>query len=60
MKDKFLDYLQNIKKYSDNTIINYEIDIDRYINYLKINKIDIFKIEYKDVLDYISYLKKKS
>ena len=21
MKDKFLDYLQNIKKYSDNTII---------------------------------------
>lgn len=58
MKDKFLDYLQNIKKYSDNTIINYEIDIDRYINYLKLNKIDIFKIEYKDVLDYISYLKK--
>ena len=32
MKEKFLDYLQNIKKYSDNTIINYEIDIDRYIN----------------------------
>ena len=58
MKDEFLDYLQNIKKYSDNTIINYEIDIDRYINYLKLNKIDIFKIEYKDVLDYISYLKK--
>ena len=58
MKDEFLDYLQNIKKYSYNTIINYEIDIDRYINYLKLNKIDIFKIEYKDVLDYISYLKK--
>lgn len=58
MKEKFLDYLQNIKKYSDNTIINYEIDIDRYINYLKLNKINIFKIEYKDVLDYISYLKK--
>lgn len=58
MKEKFLDYLQNIKKYSDNTIINYEIDIDKYINYLKLNKIDIFKIEYKNVLDYISYLKK--
>ena len=58
MKDEFLDYLQNIKKYSDNTIINYEIDIDRYINYLKLNKIDIFKVKYKDVLDYISYLKK--
>lgn len=58
MKEKFLDYLQNIKKYSNNTIINYEIDIDRYINYLKLNKIDIFKIEYKNVLDYISYLKK--
>ena len=34
MKDKFLDYLQNIKKYSDNTIINYEIDIDRYEKFL--------------------------
>lgn len=57
MKDKFLDYLQNIKKYSDNTIINYEIDIDRYEKFLKINNKKINNIKYKDVLDFISYIK---
>lgn len=59
MKDKFLDYLQNIKKYSDNTIINYEIDIDRYEKFLKINNRKINNIKYKDVLDFISYIKDK-
>ena len=59
MKDKFLDYLQNIKKYSDNTIINYEIDIDRYESFLKKNKKKINNIKYKDVLDFISYSKDK-
>lgn len=57
MKDKFLDYLQNIKKYSDNTIINYEIDIDRYEKFLKINNKKKNNIKYKDVLDFISYIK---
>lgn len=57
MKDKFLDYLQNIKKYSDNTIINYEIDIDMYEKFLKINNKKINNIFYKDVLDFISYIK---
>ncbi len=57
MKDKFLDYLQNIKKYSDNTIINYEIDIDRYESFLKKNNKKINNIKYKDVLDFISYIK---
>ncbi len=57
MKDKFLDYLQNIKKYSDNTIINYEIDIDRYEKFIKKNNKKINNIKYKDVLDFISYIK---
>lgn len=57
MKDKFLDYLQNIKKYSDNTVINYEIDIDRYESFLKKNNKKINNIKYKDVLDFISYIK---
>ncbi len=59
MKDEFLDYLQNIKKYSENTIINYELDLEKYEVFLKNNKKNIFKIEYKDVLDFISYLKKE-
>lgn len=59
MKDEFLDYLQNIKKYSENTIINYELDLEKYEAFLKNNKKNMFKIEYKDILDFISYLKKE-
>lgn len=57
MKDKFLNYLCNIRKYSNNTIINYEIDIDRYEKFLKTKHKNIDSIEYKDVLDFISYIK---
>ena len=57
MKDKFLNYLCNIRKYSNNTIINYKIDIDRYEKFLKTKHKNIDSIEYKDVLDFISYIK---
>ena len=55
--DEFLIYLEKEKKYSDNTIINYRIDLDNYFNFLKDNKIDYKKIEYKNALDYLSYMK---
>ena len=57
MKDSFLEYLDKIKNYSDNTIINYDEDLDKYLGYLEENKIDLKDIEYKDILDYIAYLK---
>lgn len=57
MKDSFLEYLSSIKKYSDNTVLNYELDIDKYEFFLKTKKLGVKNIEYKDILDYISYLK---
>ena len=55
MKEEFLNYLFHIKKYSDNTIIGYEEDITKLEEYIFIKKLK--KIEYKDVLDFIAYLK---
>ena len=55
IKNEYLDYLKNIKNYSDYTIINYSEDLDNYYSFMG-NK-DIKKIEYKDILDFISYLK---
>lgn len=57
LKDEFLVYLENIKKYSDNTIINYGLDLDKFEEYLKVKCINIKNIEYKTILDYINYLK---
>jgi len=57
MKKNFLDYLKNIRKYSSHTIINYEIDINLYEEFLKIKKLTYKNIEYKDVLEFINYLK---
>lgn len=57
MKNEFLYYLKNIRKYSDHTIINYELDISLFEDFLKIKKITIKNIEYKEVLEFINYLK---
>ena len=57
MKEEFLEYIKNIKNYSDFTVINYKEDLDKYCDYLKNNMIDLKNIEYKDILNYISYLK---
>ena len=57
MKEEFLNYLSNIKRYSDYTIINYEEDIDKLELYLNKNNKGIKDIDYKDVLDFIASLK---
>lgn len=57
LKDEFLVYLENIKKYSNNTIINYDLDLEKFESFINMKKISIKSIEYKDILDFISYLK---
>ena len=59
MEKKFLDYLSNIKKYSDNTILNYNLDLISFNEYLKLKSKKINTIEYKDILDFINYLKEE-
>ena len=55
-KDEFLNYLENIKKYSDNTITNYKLDLDKYNYYLNLKHKNFNNMEYRDILDFINYL----
>jgi len=52
----FLVYLENIKKYSNNTVINYENDLNMFEDYLKFKHKKFNNLEYRDVLDFINYL----
>lgn len=61
MKDiiyEFLDYVATEKKYSDYTETNYEIDLNKYEEYLNQKKINYQNIKYQDVSDFIINLKK--
>lgn len=57
LKDEFLVYLESIRKYSNNTIINYSLDLDRFEEYLGKKRINIKCVQYENILDYIAYLK---
>ena len=59
MKDiinEFLDFLTEEKKYSDYTETNYELDLNKYEQFL--NGKDYKKIKYQDINEYVIYLKK--
>ena len=61
MKDtinEFLDYISYEKKYSDKTELNYEIDLYRFDEYLKMNHKNYLKIKYEDVSNFIITLQK--
>ena len=60
MKDKeyFLDYLKYNKNYSDKTIINYELDLDDYFNYLKVENLNYKEVEYEDLMGLFDHFDK--
>ncbi|MDD2409164.1 MAG: tyrosine recombinase [Bacilli bacterium] len=61
MKDiihEFLNYIALERKYSDNTEINYEIDLFKYDDYLNKEKKNYLIINYQDISKYIVYLRK--
>ncbi len=61
MKDiinEFLDYITYEKKYSNNTEVNYEIDLYRFEEFLRINHKNYLKIKYEDVSNFIISLQK--
>ena len=62
MKDmiyEFLDYIILERKYSDNTELNYEKDLFKFETYLNDIKLDYLKVKYKDISNYLIYLRKK-
>jgi len=55
---KFIDYIENQKNYSKNTVKSYKEDLDQFYRFLKEEKIDDFgKVEYDNLLKFIGKLK---
>lgn len=55
---EFMNYLKIDKKYSDNTINSYEIDLKDYQRFMEdMLKKDIYEIERKDIKLYLKFLK---
>ena len=54
---KFLDYLSNIRNYSNYTVTNYEEDLKKYKEYLERENLNYLDIEYSDIRLYLMYLK---
>ena len=53
----FLEFLQNEKKLSDNTLQSYKRDLKQYQNYLEENGINYAKVSKEDIKAYLNYLK---
>ena len=61
--EKFLNYLKVEKNYSDHTIINYRVDLEDFLNFIKSNfkeNIDIKDIDYFLLRKFLGYLTEKN
>ena len=52
----FLEFLQNDKKLSDNTLQSYKRDINQYESYVEEKQINYTKVDEKSVKEYLEYL----
>ena len=52
----FLDFIENDKKVSQNTLQSYRRDIMQYSTYVEDNKINYLKIDEKGIRDYLKYM----
>lgn len=52
----FLEFLQNDKKLSDNTLQSYRRDINQYQKYMEENQLNYAKADEKVIKDYLAYL----
>ena len=53
---QFLDFLQNEKKLSNNTLQSYNRDINQYKEYLEKNNINYLKVDNEQINTYMKYL----
>ncbi len=54
--NKYLDYIKDVRNYSENTIIGYETELKKFENYLKKTNIDYKKITKEEIWQYLKYL----
>lgn len=55
---EFIEYLRIVKNYSENTIKNYELDLEEFKVYLDHKQITNFEVDYKEIRSYLEYLSK--
>ena len=53
----FLEFLENDKKVSSNTLQSYKRDISQYQAYIEQNRKNYLKVDANDINDYFEYLK---
>ena len=53
----FIKYLKIMKNYSDYTCINYQKDLDNYLDFINIKKYDYKNMDYNKCVEYLIYLK---
>ena len=53
----FLEFLQNDKKVSENTLQSYRRDIVYYSKYIEVYKLNFTKVQEEDINNYLEYLK---
>lgn len=57
--DEFIEYIRFQRNYSNNTEINYLIDLEEYEEYLKKERINYLNITYHQINKYTKYLKEE-
>ena len=55
--NNFLEFIQNDKKASDNTLQSYRRDIEQYQKYIEINRINYAKVEAEQISGYLDNMK---
>ena len=55
--DKYLEYLEYERHYSNYTVDNYKKDIEEFLDYLEKEGLNYLKLEYSDIRFYLMYLK---
>ena len=54
----FLEFLQDDKKLSDNTLQSYKRDIEQYRDYIQENRINYLKVDGEDLQEYLRNYKR--
>ena len=54
--ESFLEFIENDKKLSDNTLQSYRRDVLQYEKYVEANDINYTKVKSNDIKDYLQYL----
>ena len=55
-QQKFIEYLQYERNYSDHTIISYQKELEKFFEYLKSNHIPYEQITKKEIRTYLKHL----